>query len=86
MWRDWHSGRRVAPLLSGHDCQEGRRARVLASLEEGQEAEPSSDEKKAPESKLAGAKPMHFDADDEQPTREDREAGREKSKPGFPMM
>jgi hypothetical protein len=46
---------------------------------------PSSDEKKVPESKFAGARPMHFEADDERPSREDREAGRDKSD-GFPPL
>jgi hypothetical protein len=46
--------------------------------------ERSSDAKQMPASKLGGAKPMRFEADDERPSREDREAGRDKSKNGFP--
>jgi hypothetical protein len=48
------------------------------------EQEPPSDEKKADERKLSGLKPMHIDPDDDQPTREDKEAGRKRSVPGVP--
>ncbi len=42
----------------------------------------SSPEEATPvESKLAGAKPMHFDPDDERPTREDRSSGGPPSAP-----
>jgi hypothetical protein len=50
------------------------------------EKRPPPGEETAPESKLAGLKPMeHRDADDEQPTREDRQTGgRPSSPPGVP--
>ena len=42
---------------------------------------PSPQEQKPHESKLAGAKPMHFDPEDERPTREDRSSGGPPSAP-----
>ena len=61
------------------------RARVWHRSKKDKGQELPSDEKKVSESKFAGAKPMHFNADDDQPTREDREAAERKgSKVGFP--
>lgn len=40
------------------------------------------EEEQPRDSKLAGAKPMHFDPDDERPTSEDRRTGGPPSAPG----
>jgi hypothetical protein len=48
--------------------------------------EPPPDEHEHREGKLSGLKPLHFEPDDERPTREDVEAREPRSQPGVPGL